>query len=771
MYTHRSSGRLEHMHVDAASPLVAVAIDKDKGSQNALKWAAENLVTRGHTLTLIHVNVRSHSTSSRKNAGGCIEPMDHHTKELFLPFRCFCTRKNLHYKDVVLGGHDVAKTITEFVSHAAIEKLVVGAPSKGGLMRRFKHHDITTNITKGAPDFCTVYVIAKGKVSAMKNATRLAPIVSPLRDQIQSQVSLKPNAMSHHFLLGSEATSDVASDTHSLHHEDSIKSPYAKVLRGSSTKSYADTSFTDTDISFVSSDTDISFVSSGRPSNERSLALRLSSGSEGIDNSFEMVRTSHKSVDPYLTRNEGSTGTSWSSQTMEDVEEEMKRLRLELKHTMDMYNKACKEALTAKQKAMELQRWKIEEEKRLYEAHMAEEAAMASVERERAKCRAAIEAAQAEHRLAELEAQKRIDAEMKAIKEAEVMKKALDSLAHADVRYRKYAIEEIEAATEYFADHHKIGEGGYGSVYKCYLDHTAVAVKVLRPDAAQSRSQFHQEVEILSCIRHPNMVLLLGACPEYGCLVYEYMANGSLEDRLFRRGNTPVIPWQYRFQIVAEIATCLLFLHHKKPEPLVHQDLKPGNILLDKYYVSKISDVGLARLVPPSVANSVTQYRMTSTAGTFYYIDPEYQQTGMLGVKSDIYSLGILLLQIITAKPPAGLTRHVSHSIEKGTFDEMLDAEVTDWPVEEAQRLAEIALKCTELRRKDRPDLERVVLPELERLRSLAEDNMLYSTMPSSTRSHSPSIHSRVSPQDIVSDSLMTQSGYESSSESSATGR
>ncbi|THU47179.1 hypothetical protein C4D60_Mb09t12800 [Musa balbisiana] len=272
------------------------------------------------------------------------------------------------------------------------------------------------------------------------------------------------------------------------------------------------------------------------------------------------------------------------------------------------------------------------------------------------------------------------------------MKKALDSLAHADVRYRKYAIEEIEAATEYFADHHKIGEGGYGPVYKCYLDHTAVAVKVLRPDAAQGRSQFHQEVEILSCIRHPNMVLLLGACPEYGCLVYEYMANGSLEDRLFRRGNTPVIPWQYRFRIAAEIATCLLFLHHKKPEPLVHRDLKPGNILLDKYYVSKISDVGLARLVPPSVANSVTQCRMTSTAGTFYYIDPEYQQTGMLGVKSD-------------------------------------------------------------------------------RLRSLAEDSMLYSTMPSSTRSHSPSIHSRVSPQDIVSDSLTIQSGYESSSESSTTGR
>ena len=100
--------------------------------------------------------------------------------------------------------------------------------------------------------------------------------------------------------------------------------------------------------------------------------------------------------------------------------------------------------------------------------------------------------------------------------------------------------------------------------------------------------------------------------------------------------------------------------------------------------MSKISDVGLARLVPPSVADTVTQYRMTATAGTFCYIDPEYQQTGMLGTKSDIYSLGIMLLQMITAKPPMGLSHHVSKSIEKGTFREMLDPAVEDWPVEHA---------------------------------------------------------------------------------------
>ncbi|XP_042387626.1 U-box domain-containing protein 52-like [Zingiber officinale] len=281
-------------------------------------------------------------------------------------------------------------------------------------------------------------------------------------------------------------------------------------------------------------------------------------------------------------------------------------------------------------------------------------------------------------------------------------------------------------ATEYFTDRRKIGEGVYGPVYKCHLDHTAVAVKVLRPDAAQGRSQFHQEIEVLSCIRHPHMVLLLGAYPEYGCIVYEYMANGSLEDRLFRRGNTPTVPWKYCFRIAAEIATPLLFLHHMKPEPLVHRDLKPANILLDRNYVCKIGDVALAYLVPPSVTDSVMQYRVTSTAGTFCYIDPEYQQTGMLGVQSDIYSLGVMLLQIIITKPPMGLTHHVSRTIEHGELESMLDPEVADWPVHEAQRYTEIALKCAELRQKDWPDMEKAILPELNRLRAPGDCNFVF---------------------------------------------
>lgn len=127
---------------------------------------------------------------------------------------------------------------------------------------------------------------------------------------------------------------------------------------------------------------------------------------------------------------------------------------------------------------------------------MAEESALAVAEKEKAKSKAAMEAAEAQRRIAELEAQKRINAEIQVLRESEEKRKVVDAFAHQDVRYRRYAIEEIEAATNFFADSLKIGEGGYGPVYKCLLDHTPVAVKVLRPDAQQGRSQFQREVRI-----------------------------------------------------------------------------------------------------------------------------------------------------------------------------------------------------------------------------------------------------------------------------------
>ncbi|KAG5241011.1 U-box domain-containing protein [Salix suchowensis] len=659
--------------------LVAVAVDKDKGSQNALKWAMENLLSKGQTVVLIHVFSKSSSSSSFVTGKQHLEKM---AKDLFLAFRCYCTRKDVHCLDVALESTDIAKAITEYVAHAAIETLVLGTPSRSGFMRKFKA-DVPSAVSRGAPDFCTVYAVSKGKVSSMRNASRAAPFVSPLLDQIKNQQNENSAGDDSHEAQYKNSWS-ISQPSHLRTDLNTIvgnnRSPFGAGRYAHSVRSIGD----------LMSETDISFVSSNRPSTDRmssatydfmdsGLTQRLSTSSA---TSFASMHSGPKFTGPNsqqgfssFSHDSGGTSFSGSTHSVDDMESEMRRLKLELKQTMEMYSEACREALTAKQKATELNRWRIEEERRMEESRFSEEAALSIIEHEKARCREAIEAAEAAKRKAEIEAQRR----------------------------------EIEEATQYFSESKKIGEGGYGPVYKCYLDHTPVAVKVLRPDAAQGRSQFQREVEVLSLIRHPNMVLLIGACPEYGIL----------------RGNAPALSWQIRFRIAAEIATGLLFLHQTKPEPLVHRDLKPGNILLDNNYTSKIGDVGLARLVP-AAAENVTQYHMTSAAGTFCYIDPEYQQTGMLGVKSDVYSLGIMLLQIITARPPMGLTHIVEQAIENGTFKEVLDPDVPDWPVEEALSYAKIALQCAELRRKDRPDLGTDVLPKFNKLRDFAEEKMNY---------------------------------------------
>ncbi|KAF8401030.1 hypothetical protein HHK36_014333 [Tetracentron sinense] len=688
-----------------ATYFTAVAIDKDKNSQFAVKWAIDHLLLNNPNIILIHVRTTRNFQSHQSNH----DPNESETQQLFLPYRGFCARKGVDEMEVVLNGTDVSTAIIDYINtNNYIKNIVVGASTRNALTRKFRHADVGASLTKYAPHFCTVYVISKGKPMTVRSANRAGPSRQP------SPRELPPHLPPDH------------SDTDDIFRTSSGRGGWRSL--GSERKyleRYKDYMNTPTRSSTKSTPNKLSMDSLHIPIRTPENSTSRDSFSDDIDFSgslgFRSVDISAENLEFAITSE--SPRASISSQSPRYIEAEMKRLKLELKQTMDMYSTACKEAISAKQKTKELHQWKMEGARWFEEARISEEAALEMAEMEKAKCKAAIEAAEAAQRLAELEAHKRKNAERKAKRDAEDKKRALNTLANNDVRYRKYSIEEIEVATDYFSESSKIGEGGYGPVYKASLGHTPVAIKALRPDAAQGKKQFQQEVEVLSCIRHPNMVLLLGACPEYGCLVYEYMENGSLEDRLFRRNDTPSMPWRLRFKISAEIATGLLFLHQAKPEPLVHRDLKPANILLDRNYVSKISDVGLARLVPPHVANSVTQYHMTSAAGTFCYIDPEYQQTGMLGIKSDIYSLGIMLLQIITAKPAMGLTHHVEKAIERGSFPEMLDPTVPDWPVEEALVYAKLALKCAELKRKDRPDLSSVVLPELNRLRKLGTNS------------------------------------------------
>ncbi|KAI5068289.1 hypothetical protein GOP47_0016634 [Adiantum capillus-veneris] len=288
--------------------------------------------------------------------------------------------------------------------------------------------------------------------------------------------------------------------------------------------------------------------------------------------------------------------------------------------------------------------------------------------------------------------------------------------------YIEYGFEELESATNNFCEDGKLGEGGYGGVYKGVLNDVTVAIKVLRQAGKDGRQQFQHEVEVLSHIRHPHIVELLGACQERACIVYEYMENGSLEDRLNCKNGMPPLPWYVRFRICFEVAIALVFLHNLAPNPIVHRDLKPGNILLDGSFVSKLSDAGLARWIPKDLTYDHTVYRETMPAGTFAYMDPEYLRTGSFGPHSDVFALGIVILQILTGRQPVGVVNLVEAAIEEHRIHEVLDPLAGEWPLPEAEELAKLGLLCAEPRRRDRPNLETHVLAVLRKICEMAHN-------------------------------------------------
>ncbi|MED6126662.1 hypothetical protein PIB30_080577 [Stylosanthes scabra] len=690
-----------------------VAVNKDKNSIDAFRWATENI----DNPIVIAVHVKDKEIPHQ---GKNVFPPDEDDLEIiFKQLREECHPKVEKMKEAVIYDSDVVKAIIEYAARNRVHTLVLGAPSgsnkKNTLAKSFslqfskasskkvKGVEVAMGVMRSAPEFISVYVIKKGrKIVAARASTHPLIGATPPR---QSSVDLE------------------------MENNGSLRAPSQPQLhRGLSTNSRSQRIMSDNRRRFSRVDSMAESVDLTRCRRETRLSS-MTPESSTIIFDFNNYSPSNNgivadsSASPVTNCIHQSLKITNSKREKSEVEAEMNQLKQMLKETMDLYSVACKEAIAAQNKAREINQWKLNEAPKIEKARLAEEAAVALAKEEKAKARMAIEVANQAMKKAEEEAKRRAEAERKAKLEAEEKEKALNVLAYKDFRYRKYTIEDIEKATDNFSISLRIGEGGYGPVFRGQLDHTPVAIKILRPDASQGRRQFHQEVEVLCSIRHPNMVLLLGACPDYGCLVYEFMDNGSLEDRLIRKNNTPPLPWPKRFEIAAEIATALLFLHQAKPEPIVHRDLKPANILLDRNFVSKISDVGLARLVPSSVVDSVTQYYMTTAAGTMHYIDPEYQQTGRLTPKSDVYSLGIMLLQIITARPPLGLPHQVKRAIEKGQLSNVLDPSVTDWPVEEALSFAKLALQCSELRKRDRPDLATVIVPELNRLRNFGYES------------------------------------------------
>ncbi|KAL5698212.1 hypothetical protein ACHQM5_029281 [Ranunculus cassubicifolius] len=281
-----------------------------------------------------------------------------------------------------------------------------------------------------------------------------------------------------------------------------------------------------------------------------------------------------------------------------------------------------------------------------------------------------------------------------------------------------YDLSTIINATQSFSLANKLGEGGFGPVYKGKLEGQEIAVKRLSKDSIQGVEELQNEVILISELQHRNLVRLLGCCvqAEEKMLIYEYMSNGSLDSIIFDKKKSALLDWQMRFNIILGIARGLLYLHHDSRLRIIHRDLKASNILLDSEMNPKISDFGLARIFGGNQFEAKTK----RVVGTYGYMSPEYAIDGLFSVKSDVFSFGVLVLEIISGKKNHGF-HHSDHELNllghawrlwnEGKSMELVDKSMSNsYHDEDIQHCIQIGLLCVQKGTEQRPTMSSVVL-------------------------------------------------------------
>ncbi|KAF8012643.1 hypothetical protein BT93_I0718 [Corymbia citriodora subsp. variegata] len=287
-----------------------------------------------------------------------------------------------------------------------------------------------------------------------------------------------------------------------------------------------------------------------------------------------------------------------------------------------------------------------------------------------------------------------------------------------DLQTGHFTLRQIKAATGNFHFVNKIGEGGFGPVYKGTLsDRTIIAVKQLSSRSKQGNREFLNEIGMISALQHPNLVKLYGCCVEGNqlLLIYEYLENNSLARALFGRDDQQIeLDWTTRKKICLGIAKGLAYLHEESRLKIVHRDIKAANVLLDKELNAKISDFGLAKL-----NEEENTHISTRIAGTIGYMAPEYAMRGHLTNKADVYSFGVVALEIVSGKSNTNCISqeeslylldwaHVSQ--EQGNVLELVDPRLGScYSKEDAMRMINLALLCTNPTPTLRPPMSSVV--------------------------------------------------------------
>ncbi|KAI5572689.1 hypothetical protein BDE02_10G029800 [Populus trichocarpa] len=334
-------------------------------------------------------------------------------------------------------------------------------------------------------------------------------------------------------------------------------------------------------------------------------------------------------------------------------------------------------------------------------------------------------------------------------------------------RLRKFTFNDLKFATRNFRPESLLGEGGFGCVFKGWIEENGtapvkpgtgltVAVKTLNHDGLQGHKEWLAEVNFLGDLVHPNLVKLIGYCIEddQRLLVYEFMPRGSLENHLFRR-SLP-LPWSIRMKIALGAAKGLAFLHEETERPVIYRDFKTSNILLDADYNAKLSDFGLAKDGPEGDKTHVS----TRVMGTYGYAAPEYVMTGHLTSRSDVYSFGVVLLEMITGRRSMDKNRpNGEHNLvewarphlgERRRFYRLIDPRLEGhFSIKGAQKAAQLAAHCLSRDPKARPLMSEVVnaLKPLPNLKDMASTSYYFQTMQAERVGSSPNARNGVRSQ------------------------
>ncbi|BAT93996.1 hypothetical protein VIGAN_08055800 [Vigna angularis var. angularis] len=282
----------------------------------------------------------------------------------------------------------------------------------------------------------------------------------------------------------------------------------------------------------------------------------------------------------------------------------------------------------------------------------------------------------------------------------------------------RFDLDTIRVATNNFSDENKLGQGGFGPVYKGTLfNEQVVAVKRLCSNSGQGDIEFKNEVLLMSRLQHRNLVKLLGFCfeREERLLVYEFLPNKSLDNHIFDHIGRARLDWKKRYSIIKGIAYGLLYLHEDSQQRIIHRDLKLSNILLDDDMNPKISDFGFARLFNVDQ----TQFNASKIAGTFGYMAPEYARHGKLSMKLDVFSFGVIMLEIVSGQKNGGFRNgeNVEHLLSfawknwtKGRTANIIDPTLQNGLRFEIVRCIHIGLLCVQEKAADRPTMASVML-------------------------------------------------------------